>query len=260
MAATLAPALRVLEGRAIAARRTFRSVVVSNAANPLLYLLAVGYGVGAVVDPGEAAGLPGGSYLAFLAPGLMVAVAMQLAAAESLWPVMVGLEWQKTYHATIATPVRPRDIVLGHLGWVICRAVLAGAIIGVVIVVFGVIEPLRALVAIPVGVLVATAFAGPIATFTALVRNGEALTTLFRFAIIPLFLFSGTFFPIDRLPDAVQPIAAVSPLWHGAELARLAALGAPTTWPAAAHLAVLAGLTVVGGVAAARVVGRVLRR
>lgn len=259
MSTTVAPALRVLEGRAIAARRTLRSALVSNALNPLLYLLAVGYGVGAVVDPGEAVALPGGSYLAFLAPGLVVAVAMQLAASESLWPVMVGIEWQKTYHAAAATVLRPRDIVYGHLLWVMARTVVAATLIGVVVGVAGAAPPSGIAAIVPVAVLVAVAFAGPITAFTAVVRNGEALTAAFRFAIIPLFLFSGTFFPIERLPEAVQPVAVISPLYHGAELARLAAHGAPTTWPPAAHVVVLAALAVAGTALAVRHVARVLQ-
>lgn len=260
MATAFAPALRMFESRAIAARRTLRSALVSNALNPLLFLLAVGYGVGAVVAPDEAAALPGGSYLAFLAPGLIVAVAMQLSASESLWPVMVGLEWQKTYHATAATPLRPRDIVLGHLLWVMARAAVAGVLIGIVVATAGAAPPAGVAAVVPVAVLVATAFAGPITAFTAFVRQGEALTAAFRFAVIPLFLFSGTFFPIERLPEAAQPVAIVSPLFHGAELARFAALGAPTAWPPLAHVLLLLALTVGGAALAVRHVARVVQR
>ncbi len=250
----------VLAGRVRAARRTFRSAVASALLNPLLYLLAMGLGIGAVADPGQAAALPGGSYLAFLAPGLLVATAMQLAASESLWPVMVGLEWRRTYHAIVATPVRPVDLVLGNLAFIVLRAGAAGLLIGVVIVALGAAPPLGTLVAVGAGMLVAAAFTGLVTAFTARVRNHQAMTALLRFGIVPLFLFSGTFFPIDRLPAALQAVAPLSPLWHGAELARLAALGTDPAWPAAGHLAVLVGLAVLGAALAERKIRELLTR
>lgn len=256
----LARATSVLEGRALAARRTFRSAVASALLNPLLYLLAMGLGIGAVADPAQAAALPGGSYLAFLAPGLLVATAMQLAASESLWPVMVGLDWRRTYHAIVATPARPLDVVLGNLAFIVLRAGVAGLLIGVVIVAVGAAPPGGTLVAVGAAMLVAAAFTGLVTAFTARVRNHQAMTALLRFGIVPLFLFSGTFFPIDRLPAALQAVAPLSPLWHGAELARLAALGTAPAWPAAAHLAVLATLAVVGAALGQRTIAERLTR
>ena len=254
------PAVRVLEARLLAARRTLRSAVTSALLNPLLYLLAMGLGIGAVADPSAAADLPGGSYLAFLAPGLLVASAMQLAASESLWPLMVGLEWNRTYHAVVATPLRPVDLVLGNLAFVLVRAALAGMLIALVIVVLGAAPIGGALAAGGVAVLGAGAVAAPIAAFTAKVRSHPAMTALMRFGIVPLFLFSGTFFPIENLPAPLQAVAPVSPLWHGAELARLAALGAPTAWHPGAHTGILVGLLVGGAVLAERPIRAVLCR
>lgn len=254
------PALRVVEARARSARRTMRSAVVSALLNPILYLLAMGLGIGAVVDPAAAAGLPGGSYLSFLAPGILVATAMQVASSESLWPVMVGLEWHRSYHGIAATPLRPVDIVLGHVGFCLLRVAAAGALIGVVVVAVGAAPAVGTALAVGVAVLVAAAFAPMVTAFTSSVRSHAAMTALYRFAVMPLFLFSGTFFPIDRLPAAFQAAAPVSPLWHGAELARLAALGAPSAWPVVGHLAVLLTLCVVGVALSERAFRAVLHR
>ena len=251
---------RVLEARLLAARRTLRIAITSALLNPLLYLVAMGLGIGAVADPAAAEALPGGSYLAFLAPGLLVASAMQLAASEALWPVMVGLEWHRTYHAAVATPLRPIDVVLGNLAFVLVRAALAGLLIALVIALLGAAPLGGAVAAVGVAVLVAGAFAAPIAAFTAQVRSHPAMTALMRFGIVPLFLFSGTFFPIDRLPGALQAIAPISPLWHGAELARLAALGEATAWAPGWHAAILLALIVVGAALAERPMRAVLCR
>jgi lipooligosaccharide transport system permease protein len=257
---SLRPAFSVVEARARSARRTISSAIVSALLNPLLYLLAMGYGIGAVVDPGAAAALPGGSYIAFLAPGLLVATAMQISASESLWPVMVGLEWNRTYDGIAATPLRPVDITLGHIGFVLVRVALAATLVGAVIVLVGAAPAVGVAGAVAVAVLIAWAFAPPVMAFTAAVRSHAAMTALMRFGVIPLFLFSGTFFPIDRLPAAFRAVAPVSPLWHGAELARAAAVGAETAWHPVAHLALLLLLGVAGTVLAERALRKVLNR
>lgn len=242
------------------ARRTIASAVISAFLNPLLYLLAMGLGIGAVVDPASAATLAGGSYIAFLAPGLLVAVAMQISASESLWPVMVGLEWNRTYEGVVATTQRPADLVLGHVVWVLLRVALGSGLVGVAIVLVDAAGALGVVGAVGIAVLVAWAFAPLVMAFTATVRSQAAMTALFRFAVVPLFLFSGTFFPVDRLPQAFQAVAPISPLWHGAELARLVAVGAPSAWPPLLHATVLLTLGVVGTVLAERGMRKVLTR
>ena len=245
------PALRVLEAHARTYRRSWRGSAASTFLNPLLYLGAMGLGLGSLVDRGSGAGaLAGASYVEFLAPGLLAATAMQVAAAETTWPVMLGFKWVKTYTATLATPVAPRDIVSGTLLWTAVRLALAGSAFALVMVLFGLAAPQRAALAVLPAVFTGMAFAGPIAAFTATLRTDYGLSALFRFVVMPLFLFSGTFFPVSDLPGLLQPVAYATPLWHGVELCRAAALGTRPTFGAAVSVAYLA-VWVAGGWAAA---------
>lgn len=241
-----APALRVAEANARHYRRSWRGSVATAFLNPVLFLLAMGVGLGTLVnrDPAQ---LPEDlSYLEFLAPGLLAATAMQVAAGESTWPVMLGIVWQKTYQAVLATPLRPRDIFVGNLVWTALRLTLAGIMFAVVMVAFGASSPGRGLLAVLPAVLTGLAFAAPIAAFTASIDNDAGIAALFRFGIVPMFLFSGTFFPIAQLPDVIEPFAYVTPLWHGVALCRAAALGLATAMPWPAHAAYLGVWILIG--------------
>jgi lipooligosaccharide transport system permease protein len=147
-----------------------------------------------------------------------------------------------------ATPIGPRDIVVGNLAWIAIRLAAIAAIFVVVMTLFGAAASPLIVLAIPAAVLTGMAFATPIVAFSATQRTPDKFNAIFRFGITPLFLFSGTFFPISNLPAAIQPIAWLSPLWHGVELTRGLALG--TIWAdpvkAGLHVAVLAVIAVAG--------------
>jgi len=249
---------RVVELRAMQYRRTFRASIFSSFLNPVLFLLAMGVGLGLYVDKSgtATAALGGLSYLQFLAPGLLAATAMQAAAFEATFPIMGGLSWQKTFHAMYATPISPRDIVLGNVVWIAVRLASIAAIFTIVMALFGAAASPLILLAIPSAVLTGLAFAAPIVAFSATQRTPEKFNAVFRFGITPLFLFSGTFFPISNLPAAIQPIAWLSPLWHGVELSRQLALGTIGADPvrAIAHVAILVAIVAVGTVVAYRTV------
>ena len=241
---------RVVESRALQYRRTFRASIFSSFLSPVLFLTAMGLGLGSYVN-GSSAGseaLGGLTYLQFLAPGLLAATAMQSAAFESMFPIMGGLVWQRTFHAMYATPIGPRDIVLGNVVWIVIRLTMISAIFTAVIFLFGAAASPLFVLAIPAAVLTGLAFATPIAAFSATQRTPEKFNAVFRFGITPLFLFSGTFFPISNLPPLIQPIAWLSPLWHGVELTRGLALGTIGGTPllALVHVGVLVTLTLVG--------------
>jgi lipooligosaccharide transport system permease protein len=241
------PALRVLEGQARAYRHTWRGSVVTTFVNPVLFLGAMGLGLGTLVEEGGSPqGLGGVSYLQFVATGLLAATATQVAAGASSFPIMAGMKWQKTYHAALATPVMPRDLVLGHVGWVLLRLLLAAGVFAVVMAGFGAAPPGRSLLAVGPAVLTGLAFSTPIAAFAARLENDYALSALFRFGIMPLFLFSGTFFPVSQLPGWAQPAAVLTPLWHGVQLVRGVALGTPMAYHPAVHSSVLLALFGVG--------------
>jgi lipooligosaccharide transport system permease protein len=249
--------LRVVEGHARAYRHTWRGTTISAVVTPILFLAAMGLGLGSLVDTGRSPEALGGvTYLAWLAPGLMAAGAMQNGAADGSFPVMYGMRWLRTYHAAMASPVRPRDLMLGNLVWAALRATVAGTSFVVIASLFGAMTLGRGFLALAPAVFTGAAFCAAVSGFTATRQTDQALSGLFRFVVMPLFLFSGTFFPIEQLPDAVQPVAYVIPLWHGVELTRALALGTSPAlaWPI--HLAVVAALLVVGATIAARIFDR----
>jgi lipooligosaccharide transport system permease protein len=245
-------ALRVLEAEAVHYRRAWRGSVVSTFLTPILYLLAMGVGLGQLVDRGAGEAALDVPYLAFLAPGLLAATAMQTGTGDAAWPVMAGIEWRKSWLAILATPVRVQDLVVGHLAWTGVRLVTMALWFAVVMRLFDVAPLGRSLLAVLPAVLLGLAFSGPVMALTAVLKSSQGLTNLFRFGVVPLFLFSGTFFPVEQLPDWIEPVAVVTPLWHGAELVRASALGNAPAWPAVAHVAVLAAFLVAGTALATR--------
>jgi lipooligosaccharide transport system permease protein len=175
---------------------------------------------------------------------------------------MGGLTWTRTFHAMYATPITPAAIVLGNLVWITFRLTMIATVFTIVMALFGAAASPLIVLAIPAAVLTGLAFASPIAAFSATQRTPEKFNAVFRFGITPLFLFSGTFFPISNLPAAIQPIAWLSPLWHGVELSRRLALGTIGEAPllALAHVAVLVAIFVAGYAWASRTVERRLVR
>src|SRR6476660_6258821 len=193
---------RVFEHRLLTYRRTFRASIFSSFLSPVLFLAAMGIGLGAYVqDPAALGGVP---YLVFLAPGLLAATAMQSASFESMFPIIAGLEWSRVFHGMYATPISPRDIALGNLAWITARLTLICSIFTLVIVLFGAAESPLIPPTFPAAVLTGMAFAAPVAACSATQKTPNRFTPLFRFGITPLFPFSGTFFPISSLPVVLQ--------------------------------------------------------
>jgi lipooligosaccharide transport system permease protein len=239
---------RVVEREAHVFRRLWWGFVFSYFLGPLLFLGAMGIGLGGLVT--QAGGTVDGlSYLQFVAPGLLAATLVQSAAADSLWPVLGGLKWDRRFHAMAATPLRPADAFVGNLEWLGLRLVLSGAVFLVVALVLGALVSPWAVLAVPFGVLGGLAFAAPLAAFSATQDTEGRFPLILRFGVQPLFLFSGTFFPVSQLPGWMQPLVWLSPLWHAVALCRAATtggwgeLGAPMI---AAHLAVLLAVTAAG--------------
>ena len=218
----LTRSLRFAESEVIAYRRTWRGTVITSFVNPVLFLAAMGSGLGSLVDSNSSdLAIP---YLAFVATGLMAASAMQNGAGDGSFPVMAGVLWRKNFHGTITTPLGPPDIIWGRLIWGLARLTFVLIVFAVIAVLFGAMDLGPALLAVPPAVLTGLAFTTVISAWTLTQEDGRSLSTLFRFAIVPLFLFSGTFFPISQLPGFLQPIAYATPLFHGVELVRKVAL------------------------------------
>jgi lipooligosaccharide transport system permease protein len=250
--------LLFLERSARVYRRTWRGSVISTFMNPILYLLAMGLGLGSLVDQGGGSVQlpPDYNYLTWLAPGLLAAATMMTAAGESMYPIMGGMKWNKYYHTALATPISLRDLVVGHFGWVTLRITFTAVVFTGVMVAFGTISLHTAPLVILPAVLGGLAFAGPVTAYAAQLENESGLSSVFRFVITPLFLFSGVFFPIDRLPGWMLPIAYVTPLWHSVDVTRATALGTATTFPPLINYAVMLAFLLVGAVLADRLFRR----
>jgi lipooligosaccharide transport system permease protein len=240
-------------------RRNWRATAVSSVLQPLLFLLAFGVGFGSLVEGagGVAAATGGVGYLVWLAPALLAVSAVQTAAFESSYPVLSGFKWQRVYHGMTAGPVSPAQVAIGHLSWVAVKTAGSGVVYVGIIAVFGGVASPGIVVSLLAAVLTGAAVAALVTAFAATLENeGTAFSVLFRFVVIPMTLFSGTFFPVERLPGWVQPVAYVSPLWHGTELARAAALDRWQPLAALGHTAYLLVLLVLGVVLAARLFTR----
>jgi lipooligosaccharide transport system permease protein len=243
--------LRAAEREVHVFRRLWRGSVSFSLVQPLLFLAAMGLGLGDLVDQnqGDVDGVP---YLTFIAPGLLAASAMLVGGTEALWPLMGRLKWLGSYKAMVATPITPGDAFGGWLLWIALRTSIAAAAFLLVAAVLGAVPSAWGILALPAAVLCGIAFSAPIGAYTATQETDLKFPVMVRLGLIPLFLFSGTFFPVDELPGALQPLVWLSPLWHGIELARGATTGDLVFGSAVVHLALLAALVVAGAQAGER--------
>jgi lipooligosaccharide transport system permease protein len=230
-------------------KRTWRATLYSGFLSPLFFLAAMGVGLGSLIDRDET--VLGAPYLMFIAPGVLAAQAMQTAIGESTWPVMGAVKWQRQYHAMLAAPLGVLDVLVGHLVYVALRVAITSAAFMLVAGALGAFDSWWAVLALPVAVLCGMAFAAPVFAFSAKTESDSGFNVLFRFIIMPLFLFSGTFFPISQLPGFLQPVAWGTPLWHAVDASRDLALGQAAALEVAAHTAYLL-MWVAGGVLMAR--------
>ena len=237
----MAYALRSYEYWLTVYRRVWRGTIASSVLNPVLYLAAMGVGLGSIVQKNQL-GLP---YLDYVAPGLLAAVAMQVASIESSFPVRASIRWNRQYYAMLATPLRVPDLVTEHLMYVLTRVCVAVALYLAAVAAFGAVHSPLALFTVPVCMLVGLAFAAPISALSAWAEE-EVFNPLFRFAVTPMFLFSGTFFPVTRIPVPLRWLAYATPLWHGVDLCRRLTLGDPTLWNTVGHVAYLSAWVVAG--------------
>jgi len=245
-------ALHVLEHNALVYRRTWRGSVFVSFAAPIMFLTAMGLGLGTLVNRGTPQGIGGVSYLYFLAPGLLATATMQTAFSETAYRLLSRIRWARTYDAMLATPLNVSDVLAGEFVWLAFRLLMVAAFYFVAMFAFHTLLGPASALAIPVAVLNGLAFAAPMFAFTATQQTDTGFSVIGRFVIAPLFLFAGAFFPIDRLPLAAQTIAWLTPLAHGVALTRGLTLGTITTQAAIVHLAVLL-LYVVVGVTLARI-------
>ncbi|MCA1840519.1 MAG: ABC transporter permease [Actinomycetota bacterium] len=225
--------LRVTQRNAKVYSKIWRSSLFFSFLNPMLFLTAMGVGLGTLINRNNPRGVGGVTYIAFIAPGLLAAACMQTATFESSWPVMSKITWQHTYEAILSTPLNVYEIFLGELTWMAVRVASVAGTFFVAMALFGIASFPVSILAIPIAVLTGLGFSAAVMAYTATLEAPDGFNALFRFVITPLFLFSGTFFPIDRLPTFLRPVAYATPLYHGVAAVRSLTLGQMH----AAHLA-----------------------
>lgn len=247
--AALRPALRTVEWKWAFYRHVWKANLVSSFVQPLLYMLAIGLGVGTFVDRNESSTdvLGGVSYLAFLGPGLLATTAMMLCSIESSWPVMDGFKWNRCYQAMAATPIGAGDIVVGHALWLLIRGGLSGSMVALALVWFDDTRSVGLVPAVAGAALCGLAFGMPLAAWAATREVEVSFPAIQRFIVVPLFLFGGAFYPLSQLPAVVRPLGYATPLWHGVELSRGFTLGTLGWLPALGHALYLGLWSGVGG-------------
>jgi len=241
----MAGALAVLNYDLVGYKRTWRGSAMSSFVLPVLFVLGFGISVGSLVNTSR---LGGESYLSFLVPGMIASTALQVAFGESTWPVQTKFAWIRTYHAQIAAPLAIRDLVFGDMIFLVIRVVSTSAVFLLVTSLFGAVHSWWALVVLPACGLLGVAIAAPVFAFAATVEGStNYFAFLQRFIVIPMSLFAGVFYPVSSLPIGVQPLAWISPLWHGVEICRAAThADHGSLWALLGHVAYLLLWAVVG--------------
>lgn len=236
-----------------AGRAYLWSILLSAVGTPLLYMLAMGVGLGSLLDR-QGTTVDGVSYLVFVAPAIMVATAAQSAFGESTYPIMGGFKWQRTYYGAAATPMDPAQLAWGHLLGVTLRFTVQAIIFWLFMLAFDAAPSGWSWLAIPAATLTALAMAAPMQAYAATLENeGAQFVTIQRFVIMPMFLFAGTFYALGSMPIYLQWIGWISPIWHGSQLARMATYGMQEPlWLVVVHVLFLTALLVVSAQLAAR--------
>ncbi|GAA1647051.1 ABC transporter permease [Microbacterium flavum] len=234
------------------------TIVVGAIGQPILYLLGLAVGLAAliqvpIVDHGVAV-----SYLMFVAPALLATATISVASEEMTYPVLAGFKWRRYFYGFSASPLSSPQIAAGVIAGATARMVVAAVAYYLIVwlLPFGAVpHPGTGWLAILAGVLAGLAFGVPLLAYAGSIEDDRGQFALVqRFVFMPMFLFSGTFYPLDTLPVWLQWIGWVSPLWHGAELGRVATYGAAVPpWMIAVHIGYLVALVVVGAVWARRV-------
>lgn len=251
-------ALYVFEHRFTLARRQWTSNVVPALGLPALYLFAMGLGLGSLIGGGGGAGggdLGGVSYLVFVAPALLTAAAFQTASEEFIFPIRLGFKWNPIFVGMNAAPLSPGQIIDGNILYTSLRITVNSLVYFVLMVLFGAVPSGWGIVSVLAALLTAVSFGGPVCAYiSSLDKDASQETLVLRFIVMPLTLFSGTYFPLSLMPVYLQWIGWISPLWHGTQLARDATygLGEPA-WLIVVHVLYLVATFVVGWRVARRI-------
>ena len=248
MSLTAPPSFRVAEYRLRNMWKWRNSILAFGLGNPVLYLVSIGLGVGALVDANSPAGIEGVSYLVFLAPALLATAAIQAGQDEVTFPTLAGFIWQRLFFDMRATSLTGGQIADGVLLAAAVRIAFTTIAYWLVLWLFGAVPLDSALPLIAVSTLAGVCWGGVSLALSARAKDdGGFIAVMWRLVIMPMFLFSGTFYPLSALPLALQWIGWISPLWHATELGRWLSYGAPLPlWQAALSAVYLLALGTVG--------------
>ena len=245
--------VRIVERNAIAYRRIWY-IFMAGFAEPIFYLLSIGVGVGELV--GDLPG-PGGTtldYRHFVAPALLATSAMNGSIFDTTFNFFVKYKYMKTYDAILATPLSAGDVAAGEVVWALIRGTVYSTVFLLTMTAFGLVESWWAVLAVPGAVLIGFAFAGAGLAATTFMRSFVDFDFV-NLAMVPLFLFSGTFFPLSRYPAGLEWVVRLTPLYQGVEIERAVVLG-HLDWTLLLH----AGYLVVMGYTGMRIAARRINR
>jgi lipooligosaccharide transport system permease protein len=220
-------ALSVAEAQLRSTLQFLPAVVISSISSPLFYLLSIGVGIGSFVNSRSGThGIDGVPYLTFLAPALLATIAIQDCMSEVVFPTLQGFKWNRLFFAMNSTPITGRQIALGTFLAALVRTFFSVLCYFIVMALFGVLHSPRSVLCIFTAMYGAGAFAALMMGLAAAVKNDDIFMTMItRFIVMPLFLFSGTFYPLSAMPRFLQWIGWISPLWHSTELGRYLTYG-----------------------------------
>lgn len=215
----------VAESRLLQMRKFLPSVVSIAVSNPTLYLIAVGLGVGKLINT-HSGGVDGVKYLTFLAPALLATAAIQTSMDEVVFSTIQGFKWGKNFFAMNSTPLSGKQIADGVFISAMARTAFSVVVYGIVIYLFGGFTSARGWLAVLVGLLAGAAFGAMMLGITAWIKNDDQFFNILgRFIMMPLFLFSGTFYQLSTLPIYLRWVGWLSPIWHSTELGRYMTYG-----------------------------------
>jgi len=239
----------ILEARIRAMMKFFWVILAEAILNPLLYLISIGLGVGVLISNNLGPqGIDGVSYLVFIAPALLAASAIEGAMDEVVFPTMDGFKWGKVFFGMNSTPQTGADIAGGVFLGAMVRTILTVGVYSIILYFFGAMDSPHAYLAIPIAIFAGGSFGAVMLAFASYVHNEDMFFTIVgRFIVGPMFLFSGTFYPLETLPTVLQFFGWISPLWHATELGRYATYGHSISGPMIAiHILFMTVMLVVG--------------
>jgi lipooligosaccharide transport system permease protein len=239
----------VAENRLRNMAKWWLSIIAFGLGNPSLYLLSIGIGVGSLVDSSLGPNaIDHVSYLTFLAPALLASAGIQGAMDEVTWPTMEGFVWDRTFFSMNATSITGKQIVSGTLMAAMTRCVLQVFLYELCLLAFGAITWQSIPILLLVSATAGFGFSAIMLAFSASIKDDDGVFALVgRFIITPMFMFSGTFYPITSMPIYLQWIGWISPQWHATNLGRALSYGSPVeTWLIVIHWSLMLVLAVIG--------------